>query len=57
MSYTALSFTLLFVLGTMLVSVWQKLGLEKDIIVGTIRSAIHCLRSDMYCNLFLKLIR
>ncbi|WP_339315744.1 iron export ABC transporter permease subunit FetB [Paenibacillus sp. FSL R10-2734] len=43
MSYTALSFTLLFVLGTMLVSVWQKLGLEKDIIVGTIRSAIQLL--------------
>ncbi len=43
MSYTALSFTLLFVLGTMLVSVWQRLGLEKDIIVGTIRSAIQLL--------------
>lgn len=43
MSYMALSFTLLFVLGTMLVSVWQKLGLEKDIIVGTIRSAIQLL--------------
>ncbi|MBW4080662.1 ABC transporter permease [Paenibacillus sp. S150] len=43
MSLTALSFTLLFVLGTMLVSIWQKLGLEKDIAIGTIRSAVQLL--------------
>ncbi|OKP92542.1 hypothetical protein A3842_02260 [Paenibacillus sp. P3E] len=43
MTLTALSFTLLFVMGTMLVSIWQKLGLEKDIAVGTIRSAIQLL--------------
>jgi len=40
MTLTALSFTLLFVVGTMLVSIWQKLGLEKEIAIGTIRSAV-----------------
>ncbi|BCG59301.1 ABC transporter permease [Paenibacillus sp. URB8-2] len=43
MTLTALSFTLLFVAGTMLVSIWQKLGLEKDIAIGTIRSAVQLL--------------
>ncbi|WP_313893056.1 ABC transporter permease [Psychrobacillus sp.] len=43
MSLVALSFTLLFVIITMLVSVWQKLDLEKDIAIGTIRSAIQLL--------------
>ncbi|BBI34044.1 ABC transporter permease [Cohnella abietis] len=43
MTLVALSFTLLFVLATMLVSVWQKLGLEKEIAVGTIRSAVQLL--------------
>ncbi|GAE09175.1 iron export ABC transporter permease subunit FetB [Paenibacillus sp. JCM 10914] len=43
MTLLALSFTLVFVLATMLVSVWQKLGLEKEIAVGTIRSAIQLL--------------
>ncbi|TQR19020.1 ABC transporter permease [Psychrobacillus vulpis] len=43
MSLLALSFTLLFVVITMLVSVWQKLDLEKEIAVGTIRSAIQLL--------------
>ena len=43
MSFLALSFTLLFVLITMLVSVWQKLGLEKDIAIGTVRSAVQLL--------------
>ncbi|MNM26679.1 hypothetical protein D3C81_371450 [compost metagenome] len=43
MTLTALSFTLLFVIGTMLVSIWQKLGLEKDIMVGTIRAAVQLL--------------
>jgi putative ABC transport system permease protein len=43
MSLLGLSFTLLFVMITMLVSVWQKLGLERDIAIGTIRSAIQLL--------------
>lgn len=43
MSLIALSFTLLFVIITMLVSVWQKLDLEKDIAIGTIRSAVQLL--------------
>lgn len=43
MSLLSLSFTLLFIVGTMLVSVWQRLGLEKDIAVGTLRSAIQLL--------------
>lgn len=43
MSILALSFTLLFVMITMLVSVWQKLGLERDIAVGTVRSALQLL--------------
>lgn len=43
MTFYALSFTLLFVMATMLVSVWQKLGLEKEIAVGTLRSAIQLL--------------
>lgn len=43
MTLTALSFTLLFVMGTMAVSIWQKLGLEKDIAVGTIRAAVQLL--------------
>jgi putative ABC transport system permease protein len=43
MTLTALSFTLLFVIGTMIVSIWQKLGLEKDIAIGTIRSAVQLL--------------
>ncbi|MBB6672943.1 ABC transporter permease [Cohnella nanjingensis] len=43
MTYTALSFTLLFVIATILVSVWQKLGLERDIALGTIRAAVQLL--------------
>ncbi|MFF2907817.1 ABC transporter permease [Paenibacillus sp. NPDC057934] len=43
MTLKALSFTLLFVMGTMMVSIWQKLGLEKDIAVGTVRSAVQLL--------------
>lgn len=43
MSFLALSFTLLFVILTMLVSVWQKLDLEKDIAIGTIRAAVQLL--------------
>ncbi|WP_248929523.1 ABC transporter permease [Paenibacillus hamazuiensis] len=40
MSSLALGFTLVFVIITMGISLWQKLGLERDIAVGTIRSAI-----------------
>lgn len=43
MTLIALSFTLLFVMGSMLISVWQKLGLEKDIAIGTVRSAVQLL--------------
>jgi putative ABC transport system permease protein len=43
MSILALSFTLVFIMITMLVSVWQKLGLERDIAVGTVRSALQLL--------------
>ncbi|XOK63239.1 ABC transporter permease [Paenibacillus elgii] len=43
MSNLALISTLVFVVVTMLVSVWQKLGLEKDIAIGTIRSAVQLL--------------
>lgn len=40
MSILALTFTLVFIMITMLVSLWQKLDLEKDIAVGTVRSAL-----------------
>ncbi|AOZ94389.1 ABC transporter permease [Paenibacillus crassostreae] len=43
MSYLALSFTLIFVIITMLVSMWQKLDLEKDIAIGTVRATIQLL--------------
>lgn len=43
MTWLALGFTLLFIFITMLVSMWQKLGLEKDIAVGSIRAAIQLL--------------
>ncbi|TCZ77106.1 iron export ABC transporter permease subunit FetB [Paenibacillus albiflavus] len=43
MSIMALSFTLIFIMITILVSLWQKLGLEKDILIGTIRSAVQLL--------------
>ncbi|WP_405155511.1 ABC transporter permease [Paenibacillus sp. FSL K6-0108] len=43
MSLIALSFTIIFVMVTMLISVWQKLDLEKDIAIGTIRSAVQLL--------------
>ncbi|WP_080838045.1 ABC transporter permease [Cohnella massiliensis] len=43
MTITALSFTLLFVIVTMLVSAWKKLGLERDIAVGTVRAAVQLL--------------
>jgi putative ABC transport system permease protein len=43
MSILALSLTIVFIMITMLVSLWQKLGLERDIAVGTVRSALQLL--------------
>ncbi|WP_019636974.1 ABC transporter permease [Paenibacillus fonticola] len=43
MSLLALSFTIIFVMVTMLISVWQKLDLEKDIAIGTVRAAAQLL--------------
>jgi putative ABC transport system permease protein len=43
MSSLALGFTLTFVVITMALSKWQKLGLEKDIAIGTIRGALQLL--------------
>ncbi|MEW9700517.1 iron export ABC transporter permease subunit FetB [Paenibacillus sp. SI8] len=43
MSTLALGFTLTFVVITMALSKWQKLGLEKDIAIGTIRGALQLL--------------
>ncbi|MBB6733660.1 ABC transporter permease [Cohnella zeiphila] len=43
MSLTALGFTLVFVAVALFISMWQKLGLEKDLFVGTIRSAVQLL--------------
>jgi putative ABC transport system permease protein len=43
MTTIALTFTLTFVMITMAVSKWQKLGLEKDIAVGTVRAALQLL--------------
>lgn len=40
MSPLALLLTLIFVVFAIILSSWQKLGLEKDIIIGTIRAAI-----------------
>jgi putative ABC transport system permease protein len=43
MTITALAFTLIFIAITVFVSMWQKLGLERDITIGTIRSAVQLL--------------
>lgn len=43
MTLLALNFTLVFVLVTMCISIWQKLGLEKDIAIATIRAAVQLL--------------
>lgn len=43
MSYTALAFTLIFVLIPLLLSKTLQLGLEKDTIVATVRSIIQLL--------------
>ncbi|MCS7459726.1 iron export ABC transporter permease subunit FetB [Paenibacillus doosanensis] len=43
MTNTALGFTLVFIAVTILISMWQKLGLEKEIAIGTVRSAVQLL--------------
>ncbi|MBO9607455.1 MAG: iron export ABC transporter permease subunit FetB [Paenibacillaceae bacterium] len=43
MSLMTLSFTVLFILVTMFLSYWQKLGLEKELAIGTIRSSVQLL--------------
>ncbi|SFI34140.1 putative ABC transport system permease protein [Paenibacillus sp. UNC496MF] len=43
MSLTALAFTLLFVGITVFASMRQKLGLERDILIGTVRAAVQLL--------------
>ena len=40
MEFWQLSFTLAFVSLTLLLSMWQKLALEKDLLIGTVRAAI-----------------
>lgn len=40
MSTLALFLTLIFVAFAILLSAWQRLGLEKDIIIGTVRAAV-----------------
>jgi UDP-glucose/iron transport system permease protein len=43
MSYVSLAFTLVFVAVAFFISLWQRLGLEKDLLVGTVRSAVQLL--------------
>jgi putative ABC transport system permease protein len=43
MSIVALGFTLIFVAVAFFISLWQKLGLEKDLFMGTVRSAVQLL--------------
>ena len=43
MSLFALTMTIVFVFIAVFISLWQKLGLEKDIIIGTVRSAVQLL--------------
>ena len=43
MTYTSMWFAFGFVLIALLLSLWQKLGLEKEIAIGTIRSTIQLL--------------
>ena len=43
MSLFGLSMTLIFVAFAVFISIWQKLGLEKDLFIGTIRSAVQLL--------------
>jgi len=43
MSLIALGCTLIFVAVAVFISMWQKLGLEKDLLTGTVRSAVQLL--------------
>ncbi|MDF2961850.1 MAG: iron export transporter permease subunit FetB [Paenibacillus sp.] len=43
MSNLALGFTLVFIVITVFISMWHKLALEKDILIGTVRSAVQLL--------------
>ncbi|WP_067928724.1 ABC transporter permease [Alicyclobacillus shizuokensis] len=43
MSLWTLSLTLAFVVAAMLVSLWQRLGLEKDMLVATVRATVQLL--------------
>ncbi|UOF92098.1 iron export ABC transporter permease subunit FetB [Fodinisporobacter ferrooxydans] len=40
MSIAALALTLVFVLVALLLSLWQKFGMEKDILIATVRSSV-----------------
>lgn len=40
MTFTMLSFTLIFVAIAIILSLWQRLELEKDLLVGTMRAAV-----------------
>lgn len=43
MSYLSLSFTLVFILIALFLSAWQKLRLEKELLVATVRAALQLL--------------
>jgi putative ABC transport system permease protein len=43
MSLGTLALTLAFVLGAMILSFWQRLGLEKDMVVATLRASVQLL--------------
>lgn len=50
MSSIALLLTLIFVAFAILLSSWQKLGLEKDIMIGTVRAAIQLIAVGYVLN-------
>ncbi|MDF9839475.1 MULTISPECIES: ABC transporter permease [unclassified Paenibacillus] len=52
MERTPTGFLKLFVIGTMLISIWQKLGLEKDIAIGTVHSAVQLLAAGYVLQFF-----
>lgn len=43
MTFLSLSFTLLFVVAALVLSMWLKLGVERDLVVATIRSVVQLL--------------
>lgn len=55
MSTFALLLTLIFVAFAIFLSVWQKLGMEKDIIIGTLRAAIQLIAVGYVLNTIFKL--